>query len=833
MLKRMGFILLISIFIVPVNGISQVLLKVDGRFENFENERIMWHNFRENNSFLLVPALDDAEKLFRKFEILDNDVEGGQYFWISAMGVAEVDNFLSEVQILWKTNQTALVKARHRNLLNQLPRYLKVHQINFRKISQAPELSDIESSNDRQVSLQAIQSIINTIDIDSIYQTEKHISGEEPFEMNGVFDSIQSRNSNNPQIFKAQNYLKMRLEKFGYTVELHPFILGGTIYDVAFVPGQSNNGWVIATDRIYGTSDAGLTWVSQYAGSAGNTLWSVFPVDNQTVFVVGDFGTILKTSDGGSSWISQNSPVSNFLFGIYFSDSNLGWIAGDNGNIMKSTDGGNAWVLKSTPTSERLYDIFFLDQSYGWAVGRNGTILHSANGGESWYIQTSGTSSRLYGVHFLNPDTGFVVGWDGRLLRTENGGTNWTSMSIPTSNRLYDIDFIDTQNGIVVGWNGTSLKTSDGGASWSTAGIILGEDAYGVDNVNAQVLWSSGNGMFAKSDNSATSWLSQLHLLPDASLNNVLTTKIGTTYPDQYFIICAHYDDMPSGAVAPGADDNGSGTAAVIEAARILAPFDFKYSIRFVLFSGEEQGLIGSAAYANQAAAAGDQILGVLNMDMIGYDGNNDGHFDIYVGNMASSQEIGNIMVNNILTFQLPLVADYIIGTSGIATASDHASFWNAGYPAVMHIEDYQDFTPFYHTVNDLLSSLRQTYFHNNAKLTIGTLAMLAQVDSVTTGLPHPQLPEDFVLSEPYPNPFNPVVHLKYRLPISNKVKVEVYDLLGKRVKSILNGTQNAGWQEISWDAINDAGTAVSSGIYLIRIKTDSGTKMKKVILMR
>jgi hypothetical protein len=171
--------------------------------------------------------------------------------------------------------------------------------------------------------------------------------------------------------------------------------------------------------------------------------------------------------------------------------------------------------------------------------------------------------------------------------------------------------------------------------------------------------------------------------------------------------------------------------------------------------------------------------------------------------------------------------------TNGSSGASDHASFWAAGYPAIMHIEDFQDFTPYYHTVQDLLSTLNPSYFHNNAKLTIGTLAMLAQLNSAATGLPHHPIPEGFVLSDPYPNPFNPVVHLKYHLPVSNNVKIEVYDLLGKRVKTIAEVNQNSGWHEISWDALNSSGNVVSSGIYLIRIQTDYGTKMKKVVLMR
>ena len=79
---------------------------------------------------------------------------------------------------------------------------------------------------------------------------------------------------------------------------------------------------------------------------------------------------------------------------------------------------------------------------------------------------------------------------------------------------------------------------------------------------------------------------------------NVYGVQLGSLYPNKKYIICAHYDDMPSGTTAPGADDNASGTAAVIEAARILTQYDSKYTIVYAAWDEEEQGLVGSAYFA-------------------------------------------------------------------------------------------------------------------------------------------------------------------------------------------------------------------------------------------
>ena len=100
-----------------------------------------------------------------------------------------------------------------------------------------------------------------------------------------------------------------------------------------------------------------------------------------------------------------------------------------------------------------------------------------------------------------------------------------------------------------------------------------------------------------------------------------VATQLGTTHPDSIFIICGHYDstsEVPE-TDAPGADDNASGTATVLTVADLLSPYSFEYTIKYICFSGEEQLLIGSSAYAQDAATAGMKIVGVLNFDMTGY----------------------------------------------------------------------------------------------------------------------------------------------------------------------------------------------------------------------
>ena len=203
---------------------------------------------------------------------------------------------------------------------------------------------------------------------------------------------------------------------------------------------------------------------------------------------------------------------------------------------------------------------------------------------------------------------------------------------------------------------------------------------------------------------------------------NVYAVQPGTEFPNKKYIICAHFDDMPIGTTAPGADDNASGTAAVIEAARILKNYSFPFTVVYALWDEEEQGLIGSEYYANQAAAAGDSILGVINLDMIAWDSNNDNKAEIHTRPIGSGMLLTSKMYEVNTTYGIGMVLSTINPGS---TYSDHASFWGENYGAILLIELDGDFNDFYHTVNDLVTqaSFNKPYFQKSAKLAIGTLA--------------------------------------------------------------------------------------------------------------
>lgn len=222
---------------------------------------------------------------------------------------------------------------------------------------------------------------------------------------------------------------------------------------------------------------------------------------------------------------------------------------------------------------------------------------------------------------------------------------------------------------------------------------------------------------------------------------NVIATQLGQTNPDDIYIICAHYDSVTTYC----ADDNATGVAAVMEIARLLSNQCTDNTIVYALWDEEEIGLRGANYFAQQAADetngnTRDNILGVINMDMIGYDGDapgtaGDNDFDIDVRNIANSIAIKDDLISILNTYTFDL--NEIVVNPG-TTASDHSRFWNQGYSAVLVGESWEtdDQTPDYHTSNDRVEDIDFQYMTELTKLVLAytaTKANLIAVDNTVT----------------------------------------------------------------------------------------------------
>jgi hypothetical protein len=301
---------------------------------------------------------------------------------------------------------------------------------------------------------------------------------------------------------------------------------------------------------------------------------------------------------------------------------------------------------------------------------------------------------------------------------------------------------------------------------------------------------------------------------------NIIAERSGVIHPERKVVICAHYDDMPGGPVnAPGADDNGSGVCAVLEAARTMAGHTFGNTIVFALWDEEEQGSIGSAYYASVAGGNDDQLTAVVNMDAIGYDGNGDGLLRIYTGPVANSEAIKDsaLMVNDTYGLGLPIA----INDPG-STFSDHASFWAEGYGAIMIGEDYtNDLDPHYHTPTDSLQYMDLGYWHGLARLAIGTAAVMA-VPLGTTLVPSTEWTAGPEL-ELFPNPVRKVLHLRLNLENPARATLILTDATGRNLGRDIAGISGSDAVEL------DVGD-LAPGAYIARLRCGNTTVARRFL---
>jgi hypothetical protein len=419
----------------------------------------------------------------------------------------------------------------------------------------------------------------------------------------------------------------------------------------------------------------------------------------------------------------------------------------------------------------------------------------------------------------------------------------------------------------------------------------------------------------------------------DTACTNILLVKQGTTYPNRKWIVGAHYDDNPEGTGTPGADDNATGVATVLEVARLLAAYDTKYTVVLALWDWEEVGMVGSVFYATAAYANHDSILGVINMDMIGFDGNNDGKMEIHSRDHTAQLTDTVVAVNRL--YGLGLNPQVLIPG---ATNSDHGSFWEWNIPGLWLIESYVtgDFNPGYHNLHDSVRYINTGYFGRVAQLAVGALATVSgptpivlpvriagmsasvtparsvslvwntlselanygfevqrcgsrdgeyatlkgsfipgngtsteihrysyidmdplpgrgwyrlrqydldgtvhttdpiSVESVN-GIDPSGRAASFALMQNYPNPFNPATTIRFTVGPEgvgggegHRVRLAVYDLLGREVALLVDGIRPAGSYAEKFDA-----SELASGTYLCRLVAGTDVQTRRMMLVR
>ena len=299
---------------------------------------------------------------------------------------------------------------------------------------------------------------------------------------------------------------------------------------------------------------------------------------------------------------------------------------------------------------------------------------------------------------------------------------------------------------------------------------------------------------------------------------NLVVTKVGTLYPNTFIILCGHYDTING----KGTNDNGSGVVSIFEVARLLRNIPTEYSIKFINFSGEEDGLIGSQHFVSTVVNATNpkmDIRLVFNIDEVG------GRSDMTNDTITCERDTGSPTTNNassnLMTTELiNCVELYSPLTTFLsyAYASDYLPFEDNNEVITGFFEKNE--TPYRHTANDLLINMDPVYVFNVAKAATG--AMLHFSKASTSALDLNDLNDTHQVSF-FPSPAKDVLNIN----LGNLTDTQYYfyfiDLQGKIV--FKKHFENAHLVEsISLDG-------VSKGMYMAVMQTSTKRITKKIIV--
>lgn len=625
-----------------------------------------------------------------------------------------------------------------------------------------------------------------------------------------------------------------------------PSSVTATLYKILFL--NSTTGFVFGSNGvILKSTNGGFIWAAQTSGTT-QPIRSAFRVGASTIYAVGGTASsnslILKSTDAGTTWASQTSPVAQSLNSVHFIDANTGVAVGNNGTIVRTTNGGTNWTLRASGTSVILNSVTFSDNTNAFAVGETNTMLFSTDSGSNWGI-VAGVSGNLKSIKFKNPTEGYCGGQFNQY-RTINGGATWTNVDM----RDYPFDIVFPESGntyYTVGtYNNRGFSSStNGGTTWRE----LARQNLSTSQFTSTFFTSDNSGFITASGslysttNSGFNWNSE-------SVGNCNTVTINGSRG------CAvgqagRIGISSNGGVSWTSETIGTNNyygVSFIDASVGITVGSVGSVLRttnggvnwLVRTSGTAQALRGIAMISSQIAIAVGDAGTIIKTTNGG-----DDWVDLTSGTTSNLKAVKFVDANN----------GFAVGISGILLRTTNAgSTWS---PMVSGVTTDLNSINFINTSGAIVGNSGTIILSSNSGTTwtvqtsitnnnlFGVTMPTANTwfiagDSATVlrtttagnvvGINYSNLltPEKYSLGQNYPNPFNPTTKIRFDIKQSGLVKLTIYDMLGREVKSLVNENLNVGSYEADFD-----GSRLTSGVYFYKIDVGNYTEVKKMTLVK
>lgn len=540
-------------------------------------------------------------------------------------------------------------------------------------------------------------------------------------------------------------------------------------------------------NTIYVSTNNGLSWTTTSEIRDGLRIPDIVIINPDKIFLT-MFAYILKATNLGSIWSKVPIGPTHNLESIISVQGGkpfaVGWKQDSVSNQIESAvvSSPPLWRTKSTHTSQKFNclsaktnsEIFIGGADF--SSGNNSLIIKCNNEGDNLDIKYNSSGPPVNSISFADTNLGFAVGDQGVILKTLNGGNTWTQEPSNTVNDLNIISF-KSPLGFIGGSNGFLIRTINDGMDWSQVNLGTNIEINSVCIQDQNRIWIAGDeGLFMFSSDGGLTW---------SSFSN---------YSIYNFYSIIAIDQSNIGVFGGKISDNSlffieSHNGGLSWQERLI-PHLKKINIAF--------------AKSNEAWAVGDygtiiftdrwflpveltSFIATLNRTKVNI-------------NWQTATELNN------QGFEIQRKFDnsdwFTIGfRTGKGTTTEPTSYF--------YEDDISELNS-----DKLYYRLKQIDFN-------GTFSYSAEVEVITQ-------PLDFALYQNYPNPFNPTTTIKYEIPQSSNVKIEVFDILGRVVKVLFNEQKDAGRYEIKFDA-----SSLASGIYYYRIKANDFIQTKKMMLIK
>ncbi|HGY54906.1 MAG TPA: T9SS type A sorting domain-containing protein [Caldithrix abyssi] len=698
---------------------------------------------------------------------------------------------------------------------------------------------------------------------------------------------------------------------------------------------------VVASDSKGGytwyTHDGGVTWTSSIVtfptGTGSQKIFDVSATGDSTFVLAGYGYTVFISTDGGQNWQVSGDYVSDYVYNYkaFTVDENTFFVGGQNGHLVKTTDGGATWTNIDIPTGQKIQFMHFVDADNGFVFAQYGQWFKTFDGGQSWTPLLEWPNVTFKGMGFSEPDHIFATGWAGEYTMTSDG-YNWTypdNKKTGSTEKIYAVEFISPTVGFLGGTEGLLLKTTDGGETWAEVSNPMYDDQksiYVVKQIGQKLYAGGRSGYVMVSDDNGDTW----SLIPNSSTSSVydfwqasdtLLVAVGssgkifysTSAIDSFYVFKDHGSmtwreiDATAGHVVlvgskgyvyhttPDKPDSLQevfkepagkdlyGLAAVDDttfyiggrdgvlyvstdggltwAAETLPEDAQGQTIERVIFDGASLWLTGNDGnILKKSLTPAGPISGLFINEFMASNDNayadENGEFDDWIefyNNTDQPIDMGGLLINDDLNE--PFSSWYMIPD----TAPDSTTVQPGGF--ILFWADKQSEQGVLHLEIKLSSSgeqigLAQIVGMDTVMLdsiTFGAQESDTSMGRRTDGADEwvkffPSSPLDnnengtivsiryepgvvvheYALEQNYPNPFNPVTTIKFSIKKSGPVELEVFNAAGQKVATLLNRTMKAGRVEVKWDAGN-----MASGLYFYRLKSGNFTAVKKMLLVK